>query len=568
MCLPAHLPVNQMTKFNLQNDYNSDNPINPYAFVQQSLLLPVTIDLQQELPESDICWTVFRCVEEAGLIQYVRTENRDGDDYPAIDMLKAVMLGWTEFGRPSVRDLEDLAHNNIRYRILFPGDTKPSFMAFHRFIHDDMSISAEDLLTKLNLYMASVLPEDINPENEEIDGTKEEADANKMTFVWRGATDKFYARCYASTFELFKQLIAHFNANNVKHPISLLHQFDLNYLMKVACFIEEYCKQQNIQFVYGKGKHKTKIQRWYDELKGYAIRIWKYQMHYDILEDRNSFSKTDPDATFMHMKYDYYNHTNVFKPGFNVQMGNVNGFIWDIYVSPDPNDMKTFIPLMEQHFRNYGCYPKRTGADAGYGSFDNYKFCKDHQMELYMKYPNYDARKKKKTDKNRFKSFMMDRDENGLPICPAGHSFRVEKTRTETRGVYPREMETLINDHCENCPLKSKCTKSKSGARRIQRCVQLEEWQEEVDNNLETELGKKIMQNRRVFAEGIFGDKKYNWKNDKLHRTGESGVKTEIYLYALGRNLRRFHKLYWERRREAEKKAAKLIEFARSVMPA
>ena len=45
MCLPAHLPVNQMTKFNLQNDYNSDNPINPYAFVQQSLLLPVTIDL-------------------------------------------------------------------------------------------------------------------------------------------------------------------------------------------------------------------------------------------------------------------------------------------------------------------------------------------------------------------------------------------------------------------------------------------------------------------------------------------------------------------------------------------
>ncbi|MGD7407606.1 hypothetical protein ACQCP7_26425, partial [Ralstonia pseudosolanacearum] len=73
---------------------------------------------------------------------------------------------------------------------------------------------------------------------------------------------------------------------------------------------------------------------------------------------------------------------------------------------------------------------------------------------------------------------------------------------------------------------------------------------------------------RRVFAEGIFGDKKYNWKNDKLHRTGESGVKTEIYLYALGRNLRRFHKLYWERRREAEKKAAKLIEFARSVMPA
>lgn len=55
-------------------------------------------------------------------------------------------------------------------------------------------------------------------------------------------------------------------------------------------------------------------------------------------EYQNSCSKTDPDATFMHMKYDYYNHTNVFKPGYNVQIGVGDGFIRNIYVSSDCSD--------------------------------------------------------------------------------------------------------------------------------------------------------------------------------------------------------------------------------------
>ena len=96
----------------------------------------------------------------------------------------------------------------------------------------------------------------------------------------------------------------------------------------------------------------------------------------------------------------------------------------------------------------------------------------------------------------------------------------------------------------------------------------MNELQKEADRNLDTELGKKIMRNRQIFSEGIFGDKKYNWKYDKMHRTGKSGVKTEIYLYSFGKNLRRFHSIYWEHRNEEEKKLQGLLEFARSVMPA
>lgn len=78
-----------------------------------------------------------------------------------------------------------------------------------------------------------------------------------------------------------------------------------------------------------------------------------------MLQDRNSCSKTDPDATFMHMKYDYYNHTNVFKPGYNIQIGVSDGIIRNIYVSSDGNDVKTYIPFMEKYKAAYGRLPKK-----------------------------------------------------------------------------------------------------------------------------------------------------------------------------------------------------------------
>jgi hypothetical protein len=53
----------------------------------------------------------------------------------------------------------------------------------------------------------------------------------------------------------------------------------------------------------------------------YEEKLLEYQIHLEICGIRNSYSKTDHDATFMNMKYDYYNRTGVFKPGYNLQVG-------------------------------------------------------------------------------------------------------------------------------------------------------------------------------------------------------------------------------------------------------
>ncbi len=62
-----------------------------------------------------------------------------------------------------------------------------------------------------------------------------------------------------------------------------------------------------IEFVYSKGKRKSEIQKLYDELKKNALKLWEYAIHLDTLGgERNSCSKTNHDVTFMDMKYSRY----------------------------------------------------------------------------------------------------------------------------------------------------------------------------------------------------------------------------------------------------------------------
>ena len=105
-------------------------------------------------------------------------------------------------------------------------------------------------------------------------------------------------------------------------------------------------RSKHIEEQHSRGHAKHPLQRYKEGFVEDAEKILKYSIYYKLAKRRNSFSKTDPDATFVHMKYDYYNHTNVFKPGYNVQMGSSNGYIRHIYVSGDAYDLNTYIPLL------------------------------------------------------------------------------------------------------------------------------------------------------------------------------------------------------------------------------
>lgn len=148
----------------------------------------------------------------------------------------------------------------------------------------------------------------------------------------------------------------------------------------------------NIETVYGKEKRRFLLQKYYDEFLDIYIKLIRYEKSLDICGDRNIYSKTDHDATMMNMKYDYYNQTGVFKPGYNLQIGVSYEYIMHMKIFSNPADTKTYTPFMKKYREIYVYYPKWPIEDPGYGSYDNLLFNVINEMELGLKC-NYYAKK-------------------------------------------------------------------------------------------------------------------------------------------------------------------------------
>lgn len=149
-----------------------------------------------------------------------------------------------------------------------------------------------------------------------IDGTKIEANANKYTFVWKKAVTKNQAKLLikladfvAECEQLYDIKIVYGNVVKIKHLKRLRKKL---YALKNA---------GNITFVHGIGKRKTPLQKSIETLEEALSKLKEYTQKIHICGERNSYSKTDSDATFMRMKEDAMGNGQL-KPAFNLQQGN------------------------------------------------------------------------------------------------------------------------------------------------------------------------------------------------------------------------------------------------------
>ncbi|MEG0275216.1 MAG: transposase, partial [Longicatena sp.] len=300
-------------------------------------------------------------------------------------------------------------------------------------------------------------------------------------------------------------------------------------------------EKEGIVFVYGKGKRKTLIQRAYDNLTKYRVTLEECLTRIQICgEDRNSYSKTDHDATMMHMKEDYYMKTGIFKPGYNVQIGVCDEYISYACVFQDRSDQKTLIKFMERYRALYDIYPEKLVADAGYGSYDNYMYCLTHKMEAYIKYTMYSKEKEKKYKKNLYSKANWMKDESGRYICPAGHAFTCTSESVDKRSKYLRINQSHSCGKCKNCEQKSACTTAKEN-RIITVNPILNELQLEAKKRLDSEEGIQLRMKRSIETEGAFGVIKTDNKYDRIHRRSIKSVEMEVQLVSIGFNLMKYH---------------------------
>ena len=348
-------------------------PYNP----NQTVLFPQRID--EDIPAEDPVRILNAMVDNLDLSSFHKLYKELGRaPYHPRMMLKAVLYAYMN-NIYSCRKIESSLTRDIHF-IWLAGYEKPDYRTINRF-RNRVKDEINRIFTQIVLILAS--KGFISLDVEYVDGTKIESKANRYTFVWRKNVERNRARLLEKIRILLQQIddaIAQDNAcidDSVEFTPSMLTDM----ISELKCSLEETPAASDRE----DKKAQRQKARQLKQLESHRDKLEEYDRHMRILGGRNSYSKTDPDATFMRMKEDHMRNGQT-KPGYNLQIGTENRFLVDFALFPNPTDTLTMIPFETSFMDRYGHFPSEEIADSGYGSEENYRFIEENRIEAYVKY--------------------------------------------------------------------------------------------------------------------------------------------------------------------------------------
>ncbi|WP_160678416.1 IS1182 family transposase [Clostridium sp. C8-1-8] len=498
------------------------------------LILP--LNLENLIPEDDSVRLLSHVLEGLNYRKLYKAYSSFGRK-PAVEpkiMFKIICYAYSQ-NIYSSRKIEKSCKRDINFRWLLKGCKAPDHATISRFRKEYLSDEViEDLFYQQVNYLAN--HNEILFENVFIDGTKIEANANRYTFVWKKAIYKNEEKMFDKILTLVKNI----NLEELKE-FSIEKETLIANIDKILQWLLHKKGNRNIEFVYGIGKRKTKIQKWIEELSEYKERQEKYNFSKTIFSNRNSYSKTDPDATFMQMKDDHMRNGQL-KPAYNVQIAVESEYVTGVGIFDDRNDISTLIPMLNNMEEKTGHKYHNIIADSGYESEENYLFLESNNQIPYIKPQTYEKWKKRsfKNDISKRENMKYDA-ESDFYVCNNNRKLLPTSiTHRRSASGYKSEVTIYECESCENCVHKSKCTKAK-GNRKMQVSKTFIEKREESYRNITTEFGTKLRMNRSIQVEGAFGVLKSDYEFNRFLTRGKSSVKTEFILLCIGYNINKLH---------------------------
>ena len=351
-----------------------------------------------------------------------------------------------------------------------------------------------------------------------LDGTKLESRAGRYTFVWRKRVEKQLAL--------------------VKEKLRALT--GLTTSAAVRSLLEE--EAEEIVFVRGTGKRKSQAQRDWEKKQALLERWERYEaMRSTMGEGRNSYSKTDPDATFMRLKEDHMRNGQL-KPGYNVQIAVNSEYITGLEAFSDRTDVRTLRPMLEKLSRQHQARYEEVVADAGYESLENYLYLEQNGQLCFIKPTNYHQKRTKKFQKQvgRIENMNYDPEEDCF-TCAQGRKLYL---RRETAEVQDGQLVSTAWYRCENCggcPQRAQCCRAKDQNRPKEIVLRKTFWEkrEQAAKNIMTERGIHLRLCRSIQAEGAFALLKNDFGFRRFLTWGKTNIRTELFLLALAFDLKK-----------------------------
>lgn len=424
----------------------------------------------------------------------------------------------------SSRKIEELCRENLVFRWLLEDQKTPDHCTIARFRGNrNLQEAFEDLFFQ---YVKKLENKGYTEHSEVfVDGTKIESKANRYTFVWLKQVSKQLEKIKARLKEL---VCPQGNLTSTKVE-KRLEQLNTE------------IEAQGIEVKKGRGHHKPEIVRERDELALLYRRWMEYNRKKAICgENRNSYSKTDTDATFMHMKDDHM-HNGQLKPGYNVQFAVNSGFITGIGVFSNRTDFGTLIPFLTYLWHKHGKSYRNVVADSGYESLANYRWLFENGQTAFIKPANYESGKKRssKSQVGRMEN-MGYYEPDDCFICKNGRHLDLSSHYTSySKDGTERKISVYRCEDCSGCPYRAACCKAKDSEKRkeIFVCWEFQNLRKNSYHNITTEEGKLLRCNRSIQAEGAFGQLKHNRNFKRFLTGGKVKVLAELLFLGLSQNI-------------------------------
>ena len=511
-----------------------------YTLNEDGYQLKLPLNIETIIPEDDSVRLLSQFVEAMDLTDLYSTYERINSVSPRT-LLKIVLYSYMN-GDYSSRSMELNCKRDINFMYLLEGAPVPDHATFARFRSIHFAPCSKRILAEMSNTLFDL--GEISGENIFIDGTKIEASANKYTFVWKKAVTKNQAKLLvklvdfvAECEQLYGLKIVYGDTVTMKHVKKLRKKL---YALR---------QSENVVFVHGIGKRKTPLQKSIETLEDYLSRFKKYNQEIHICGERNSYSKTDHDATFMRMKEDAMGNGQL-KPAYNLQHGVDSEYITWLTIGPQPTDTTALIPFLKDAEEHLKFKYKNITADAGYESEENYFFIEANGQISYIKPANYEISKTRKYRNDIGKIENMEYDsEHDVYICRNGKKLTLDHIRhSKSKTGYVSEKTIYRCENCDGCPYKKGCIKgnnSKTPLEERTKILQvaktfLKYRQEDLERILSDD-GILFRTNRSIQAEGSFGDLKQDMQFRRYLSKGTSNVLAESTLLAMARNINKLH---------------------------
>ena len=487
------------------------------------VVLPLNV--AKMIEESD---PVFKMAELLGELDYRELRRTYRRHWRSIDpeIMFSIVVYANMKGIFSSRGIEEACKTDIRFMWLLQYRKAPDHTTISRFLENNMSGCAEDLFYQLVQKLADM--GEIDFETLFVDGTKIEANANRYTFVWAKAVEK---RLKKLSEKIETELPP------IREKYGLAEWLGLE---STVTELKSLAAIQGIRFVHGKGKHKTQIQRDCERLEELLNKGNEYIENLRICGKRKSYSKTDPDATFMRMKEDHMRNGQL-KPGYNLQIGVSGEYIAGLSLFPNPTDTTTLIPFLERMRSGIKRSFRDIVADMGYASEENYTYLEANGQNAYIKPADHEIKKTREYKTNVFhKDNMRYDEETDSFTCPNRkrliHSYDRE---VKTDNGYTVKKSYYVCESCEGCPYREKCFKGQYENRKIELSKTMRRQKEEAEERISTPKGIILRVNRSIQVEGVFGVLKQDYGFRRFLTRGKKNNETRLFILAMAFNIQK-----------------------------